>query len=181
MQSSQAALLLEKSGLCSGFGAIALSSKARGSSMSRRRGGPGRGGAAAPLPRGRGGLGGPLSPLGGASPAGLGAVRAARSRSPLPQSSPPPPATVPSGLLGSPAQAARGRTGSLGCVPELCGCIASWDHTLSQISRRVHGIPALPAPPRGAAVPLGLRLPTCKMGLLHWETSISAWWRRFGQ
>lgn len=91
MQSSQAALLLEKSGLCSGFGAIALSSKARGSSMSRRRGGPGRGGAAAPLPRGRGGLGGPLSPLGGASPAGLGAVRGARSRSPLPQSSPPPP------------------------------------------------------------------------------------------
>lgn len=86
MQSSQAALPFERSGLCSGFGALAFSSKARGSSMSRRRGGPGRGGATGPLPgpgrrsRRAGAGSGRAVPRGGAS-RGAGSVRGAQ-RSP---------------------------------------------------------------------------------------------------
>lgn len=134
MQSSQAALLLEKSWLCSGFGALALSSKARGSSMSCRRAGRGR-------CRGRSGA----ARRGGPGP------RAGHS-----------PRAAPPRQLGQ-----RAWTHGRGCLPERTRHFLGSHLVPNSPESARRSWFALPKPPVGGAVPTGLYLPTCKMGLLH--------------
>lgn len=153
MQSSQAALLLEKSWLCSGFGALALSSKARGSSMSCRRGGPGRGGAAAepaaPLPEGAVGSerGGP-GPSAGHSPA--------------------PPRCAPEGSRGTRASRAGARAWTRRrAVPPRADASLLGITPRAELAAGCASFLLCPSQTSGRRCRACRPLPTCEMGLLH--------------
>lgn len=142
MQSSQAALPLEKSWLCSGFGALALSSK--GPRLINEP----------PTGRGRGAAPEPAAPL----PEGPGELRArcpprqilSRGRGPC--------ATSPSGPsrpVGSVMfcngiqrrwQRGDGQAAGAASPSSADAWLPGIAHTLSQICRWVHIIPALPNP-----------------------------------